>query len=173
MSYPGLEVGNMRKEIQLLLLCLALAWDCSRCASSTRYLDASNGQDTPECLNSQTSPKNACQTLQYALNNANSEDGSGLSDVHLFVLPGKYTYAEAGIEMWFSKNLTIEKAPGYSGLVVFQCADYSENTYNNFAFLNSSDITIAGLHVEMCGWNSAGLFFENSTSVSVTNCTFT
>ena len=166
----------MRKEIQLLLLCLALALDCSRCASSTRYLDASSGQDTPECLDSQASallPTAACQTLHYALNNTNSEDGSGLSDVRLFVLPGKYTYTEAGIEIRFSKNLTIEKAPGYSGSVVFQCASYSGDEFNNLAFIDSSDITIAGLHVERCGWNSAGLYFKNSVSVTVTNCTFT
>ena len=142
---------------------LVICWlHVARLELTIRYLDASDGVDTPNCLNNSNS---ACRSVHYAVS------GSGLVNLELRVRPGVYHFNVSGVTLEKPMNVVIKGEPKSGQEVVFQCYNYSENTFNNFVISGGGNVTITDITMMLCGHRGSSIFMKNAQNIIIRNCT--
>ena len=145
-----------------------------------RYL-STNGNDTEECLQSQSFPpvsghgenrSLACGTLRYAITGSHSFRSFDVSNIVLLIWPGQYEYGNVTVYMTNFTNIVVRKVPGSKEEVVLQCENYLSDAYNNFYFVYSSYVLLKELVFTKCGPLSPGMAMKGTRHVRIEKCIY-
>ena len=93
--------------------------------------------------------------------------------ITILVPSGNYTATNGSPNNFISfQNVNILKHPNSSDPINIMCPNLSNVSYNGVGFENSVNILISGLNFMKCGVITAGLYFYNTTNLTITNSTF-
>ncbi len=168
--------------VALCLLHLACGSLCDPSWNLIRYVSATNGTNSPECLNSTQAGRFPCRSLSYAL--LGQDEGiqypdycnysSGPDNLCARLEDGVHRIT-GELQVTNVSNLVIEAVN--SGKAHIRCGSFSgldlnAYVYDNLAFIGSRNVTLSGVVVEQCGPVSSGVYMEGSDDVTIQDCGF-
>ena len=164
--------------VALCLLPLACGSLCDPSWNLIRYV-ATNGTNSPECLNSTQARRFPCRSLPYAL--LGEDEGMQYPDYcnyssgpdNLCVRLENGVHRTTGeLQVTNVSNLVIEAVN--SGKAHIRCGSFpgEPNVYDHLAFFCSHNVTLSGVVVEQCGPVSSGLYVYVSDGVTIQDCVF-
>ena len=100
-----------------------------------------------------------------------SATGDGF--VTILVSSGNYNATNGNINNFIAfQNINISKHPNSLDPVNIMCSNFVKVSHNGIGFENSVNISISGLNFMNCGITTAGLYFYNTTNLSIVDSTF-
>ncbi len=163
--------------VALCVLPLACGSLCDPSWNLIRYVSATNGTDSPECLNSTQARRFPCRSLPYAL--LGEDEGSQYPDYcnyssgpdNLCVRLEDGVHRITGeLQVTNVSNLVMEAVS--SGRAIIRCGSFPDLVYDSLAFIGSRNVTLSGVVVEQCGPVSSGVHVEDSDGVTIRDCAF-
>ena len=162
--------------VALCVLPLACRSLCDPGWNLIRYV-ATNGTNSPECLNSTQARSFPCRSLPYAL--LGEDEGiqypdycnysSGPDSLYVLLEDGVHWTTEE-LQVTNVSNLVIEAVN--SGNAHIRCGSFPGLVYDNLAFIGSRNVTLSGVVVEQCGPFSSGVYVYISDGVTIQDCVF-
>ena len=161
----------------LPLVCVSL---CDPRRYLIRYVSSTNGENSPECLNSTQPRLSPCRSLPYALL-AEDEDiqypdycnySSGPDNLCVRLEDGVHRIT-GELQVTNASNLVVEAVN--SGGAHIRCGSFpglEPNIYDDLVFFCSRNVTLSGVVVEQCGPVSSGLYVYVSDGVTIQDCVF-
>ena len=166
--------------VALCVLPLACGSLCDPSWNLIRYVSATNGTNTPECLNSTQARRFPCRSLPYAL--LGEDEGiqypnycnysSGPDNLCVRLEDGVHRIT-GELQVTNVSNLVIEAVN--SGKAHILCGSFpglEPNIYDDLAFFCSHNVTLSGVVVEQCGPVSSGVYVYDSDGVTIQDCVF-
>ena len=143
-----------------------------------RYVSATNGADSPDCLNSTQARSFPCRSLPYAL--FGEDEGiqypdycnysSGPDNLCVRLEDGVHRIT-GELQVTNVSNLVIEAVN--SGRAIISCGSFpGEPNVYNLTFFCSRNVTLSGVVVEQCGPVSPALHVYDSDGVTIQDCVF-
>ena len=164
-----MPVGPSTITVALCLLSLACGSLCDPSWNLIRYVSATNGADSPECLNSTQARRFPCRSLPYAL--LGEDEGiqypdycnysSGPDNLCVRLEDGVHRIT-GELQVTNVSNLVIEAVNSGKAQIL----------YDDLVFFCSRNVTLSGVVVEQCGPVSPGLYVYNSDGVTIQDCVF-
>ncbi len=166
--------------VALCVLPLACGSLCDRSWNLIRYVSATNGADSPDCLNSTQARRFPCRSLSYAL--LGEDEGiqypdycnysSGPDNLCVRLEDGVHRIT-GELQVTNVSNLVIEAVN--AGKAQILCGSFpglEPNVYDDLAFVCSRNVTLSGVVVEQCGPVSPGVYVYVSDGVTIQDCVF-
>ena len=166
--------------VALCLLPFACGSLCDPSWNLIRYVSATNGMNSPDCLNSTQARSFPCRSLPYAL--LGEDEGSQYPDYcnyssgpdNLCVRLEDGVHRITGeLQVTNVSNLVIEAVN--SGEAHILCGSFpglEPNVYDDLVFFCSRNVTLSGVVLEQCGPFSSGLYVYISDGVTIQDCVF-
>ena len=166
--------------VALCLLPLACGSLCDPNWNLIRYVSATNGTNSPECLNSSQARSFPCRSLPYAL--LGEDEGIQYPDYcnyssgpdNLCVRLEDDVHRITGeLQVTNVSNLVIEAVnAGKANILCGSFPGLEPNVYDDLVFFCSHNVTLSGVVVEQCGPVSSGLYVYVSDGVTIQDCVF-
>ena len=91
----------------------------------------------------------------------------------ILVSSGNYSATSGNMNNFIAfRNISILKHPNSLGPVNITCLNFITVSHNGIGFENSVNVFISGLNFMNCGITTAGLYFYNTTNLTIVNSTF-
>ena len=131
------------------------------------YVDAAVGNNTPECLNYNSTTAPPCATLQYTRGVVSQ------SNVKVMVAPGVYNLT-GSFSIIDAERVSIVGAGTSS--TMFTCGAFGDAdspcSYMNFQISNSSYVSVSGVTFMHCGPITSNVYISDANFVSFKDCVF-
>ena len=166
--------------VALCLLPLACGSLCDPNWNLIRYVSATNGTNSPECLNSTQAKRFPCRSLPYALLGEDKKIqypdycnySSGPDNLCVRLEDGVHR-TTGELQVTNVSNLVIEAVnSGKAHILWGSFPGLEPNVYDDLAFFCSRNVTLSGVVVEECGPFSSGVYVYDSDGVTIQGCVF-
>ena len=98
---------------------------------------------------------------------------TGETSITILVSSGTYIATSGNLNNFIAlQNINILKHPNSLNPVNIMCLNFTTVSHNGIGFENSVNVFISGLNFMNCGITTAGLYFYNTTNLTIVNSTF-
>ena len=179
---------RMAKERLMMLLAFAFAALLLPSFGKNITVDPHTGVDEADCLNDTERP---CKSLAFAVYQREvrrndsifgSLQGEAMTDVDIVLRPGIYQ-ADVPLVILNATKVTI-RAEDPHNETVFRCVSFPNDgtvegfgpngtyRFDDMRISGSAGVLLEGLIFERCGPTTSALFVNDSSHITVRNCTF-
>lgn len=100
-------------------------------------------------------------------------ENTGNSFITILVLSGNYTTTNGSFNNFIAfQNINILRHPNSSDPVNIMCPEFITVSHNGIGFENCINVFISGLNFMNCGVTTSGLYFYNTTNLTITDSVF-